>query len=169
MLHHQNEKNRPLEPHSYPPLPSSIHHVMIHVAKLFNENMVTVLISKVAFALSLTIKLQVPVSNQQYKIVICYESYYIATSKKKSSVLQNKGLQKNSKKCYLSIWRPLEPNPHPELCTLWKIRFLTRLSKACTCGKHVFSLFFIMIRPIANHTFTICRLLVLDNPSKLYL
>jgi hypothetical protein len=82
MLYHKNEKNRPLEPHSYPPLPSSIHHVMIHVAKLFNENMVRVLISKVAFASSLTIKLQVHVSNQQYKIVICYKSYYIARGKK---------------------------------------------------------------------------------------
>ncbi len=58
---------------------------MIHVAKLFNENMVTVLISKVAFALSLAIKLQVPVSYQQCKIVICYESYYVATGKQKSS------------------------------------------------------------------------------------
>ncbi len=169
MLHHKNEKKRPLEPNSFPPLPSSIHHVMIHVAKLFNENMVTVLISKVAFALSLAIKLQVHVSDQQCKIVIWYKSYYIATGKKKSSVLQNKGLQKKSKKFYLSIWRPLEPDPHPELCTLWKIRFLTGLSKACKCGKLVFSLFFIMIRPIANHTFTICRLLVLDNPSKFYL
>jgi hypothetical protein len=95
MLHHKNEKNRPLEPDSFPPLPSSIHHVMIHVAKLFNENMVTVL--------SLAIKLQVHVSDQQCKIVIWYESYYIATGKKKSSVLQNKGLQKKSKKFYLSI------------------------------------------------------------------
>ncbi len=140
---------------------------MIHVAKLFNENMVTILISKFAFALSLTIKLQVPISDQQYKII--WRELLYCHGQKKSNVLQNKGLQKNSKKCYLNIWRPLELDPHPELCTLWKIRFLTRLSKACTCGKHVFSLFFIMIRPIANHTFTICRFLVFDNPSKLYL
>ncbi len=74
------------------------HHVMIHVAKLFDENMVTVLISKVAFALSLAIKLQVHVSDQQCKIVISYKSYYIATGKKKVKCASKQGSAKEKQK-----------------------------------------------------------------------